>query len=77
MLKYKMIFKTGLKMTAGILALNTFKNSSKSKVFLEEQNQLQRNAICLLFPEQAQDVHGIVSFHQKSPNDKIMIVANV
>jgi hypothetical protein len=37
MLKYKMIFKTGLKMTAGILALNTFKNSSKSKVFLEEQ----------------------------------------
>ena len=44
---------------------------------LEENKDLSRSAICLLLPESDSDVHGIVSFHQETPQDKTMIVANV
>lgn len=58
-----MLISNSLKITLGSAFLyNEFKNK-KNFVKMEDKSALSWSAICLLFPEENLDIHGIVSFH--------------
>jgi hypothetical protein len=44
---------------------------------MDDNKDLSRSAICLLLPETDSEVHGVVSFHQETQDDKTKIIANV